>query len=576
MTPEQVTFTHFAEKVTDLVSSPTLADYWRQALPLMQAITGAKGVAIIVPDVITVSHGKISAEGQRHIESHIRQEPAPASLLQRNHWLRSGFSLRRTINIEEFVHIPISRTDQHAGVAILVFEKEQAPEEFTPLQRQLVDLLFSLAIMHGKLRRSEQRQNMMDTLFDVTQDIASTLDLSAVLQETTNLTCQVLNAEAAALMQVDFQTNELIFSIPTGEKGAQLHQTRMPMNRGVAGWVARTGKPLIVNDPAQDVRFNRNVDKKTGFITRSIVCVPLQIRGQTIGILEVLNKRDSKGFSEEDLQWLLNLAPQAAIAVENARLYQSLRRENQQVIAIHEEVRHHLARDLHDGPAQDLSAMIMGTQYARRLLEKAPEKISEALAEIETLARQANTNIRTMLFELRPIVLETKGLVAAIQAYIAQETRRDHNSIVYHLSVIDNSTLETEASSMIFSIIQEALNNIRRHAQAKNVWIRIFRNDTTWVAEIEDDGQGFEVSKVMSHYENNNSFGLLNMKERAQLVGGVLQIVSPAPGKQNGTCVRLSIPLAYLLALQKQDGNRYEEKQGYLTPTHSPHHSMVH
>jgi len=571
MTTEQITFTHFAKQITHLVSSPTLTDFWQHALPLIQAIMGAKGVMVTVPHDVTASHGEISSEARQHIESYMRQDDANTTLLQRNHWLRSGFSLRRTVGNEVCIHVPISQTDPLAGMVIFVFSAEQAPETFTPLQRQLLELLFGIAIMHNKLRQSEQRQNMLGTLYRVTQDIASTLDLSAVLQETTNLTCQVLNAEAAALMQVDFQTNELIFSIPTGEKGAQLHQTRMPMNRGVAGWVARTGKPLIVNSPAQDIRFNRNVDKRTGFVTRSIVCVPLQIRGQTIGILEVLNKRDSKGFSEEDLQWLMNLAPQAAIAVENARLYQSLQKENQQVIAIHEEVRRQLARDLHDGPAQDLSAMIMGTQYARRLLEKAPEKVGEALTEIEALARQANTNIRTMLFELRPIVLETKGLVAAIQAYIAQETKKEHNELSYHLSVIDNSALGSRASGMIFSIAQEALNNVRRHAQAKNVWIRIFRNDTTWIVEIEDDGRGFEVHKVLSHYGSRNSFGLLNMRERAQLVGGALQVLSPAPGKKQGTCVRLSIPMAYLFELQKQKEESRGEKPGSFVTSYQHH-----
>ncbi len=554
----------FFKSLMTLPTTTSLEQFWRQALPALMALVEAQGAMVIIPGVITAESGEIAPEAKDYLAEWKREYREGLTANQRHHWLESGLMLIREAGNYVFAHLPISKDNLSAGVVTFIFPSENASPEIAPSEQQLLAYFFDVVLTRYQLQLTQQRINQVEKLYEVAQHIAFSLDLSQVLQETTDLTCQVLDAEAAALMLVDFQTQELIFEIPTGEKKAQLRQSRMPMSRGVAGYVARTGEAVIVNDVRHDFRFNAHVDEKTGFVTRSILCVPLQIRGQTIGVLEVLNKKSPDGFTQEDLRWLENLAPQVAIAVENARLYESVRQENKQVISIHEEVRHQLARDLHDGPAQDLSAIIMGIQYARRLLQKAPEQIPDALNEIESLARQANLNIRQLLFELRPIVLETRGLVAAIQSYVIQVTKGEANAPAYHLSVMSNEIdLEPEMSGMIFSIVQEALNNVRKHARAENVWIRIFSDEKSWVVEVEDDGVGFDVSSVLDHCEERNSLGLLNMQERARYVGGVLQVVSPVEeATKKGTLARLTISKAYLHVQQFKPLLEHQQRNG--------------
>jgi len=373
--------------------------------------------------------------------------------------------------------------------------------------------------------------------------MVSTLDLNQLLVHTTGLATSILNAAAASLMLVDELHHELIFEVALGEKGALLLHTRMPIDKGVAGAVATSGKPLIVNEAARDARHAWQFDVQTGFLTRSIICVPMQIKGMTIGVLEVLNKYSGEGFDHEDEQLLMTIAGQAAIAIENARLYQSLREERDRTIKAQEDARRELARNLHDGTVQLLAAISMNIDHLERLIRLKPQ---EALAEVESLralSRQATRQARLMLFELRPVILETRGLVAAMSAYVEQLASGE--SYVVHL---DADTLPGRLSPKIertaFLILQEAINNVKRHAKAKNVWVRLKLEPAALRLEIEDDGVGFRLADLEGAYDERGSLGLLNMRERAEMVEGKLSIESLSEGRERGTRVTLAIPLA--------------------------------
>ena len=137
-----------------------------------------------------------------------------------------------------------------------------------------------------------------------------------------------------------------------------LEGKRMPADKGIAGWVATHREALIVDDVNRDDRYYRNIAQDYDFTTTSILCVPLIAKGRVIGVLQVLNQEPGKYFNAEDQEILSTFAAQSAVAIENARLYQSLREERDRIIAIEEDVRRRLARDLHDGPAQMLAAVI--------------------------------------------------------------------------------------------------------------------------------------------------------------------------------------------------------------------------
>jgi signal transduction histidine kinase len=390
------------------------------------------------------------------------------------------------------------------------------------------------------LARTRQRLTELSLLYEVATAMGSTLELSVLLQSMMQVTQTALRSEACTLMLLDEDRRELIFEIPLGEKQDELHRFRIPLDQGLAGWVARTGRPAIVNDLRNDPRFLAEVDASSGFLTRAALCVPLLVRGQVIGVLEVLNKQDSAPYTTNDLALLTTLAGQAAVALDNARLFRSLREEHERLLAAEEEVRKNLARDLHDGPAQDLAAISMGLEVTRRLLELDLARARRELDGVESLARRATRQIRTLQFELRPLALETRGVRAALETYIQQLNQS--RATQYTLEVDGcKGRLPTPVEQATFSIVQEALGNTRKHGQATRVDVRMHERADQWTIEVSDNGQGFDVNSVLKGYENRGSLGLLNMHERAATIGGQLTIHS-APGQ--GTHVTLQIPCA--------------------------------
>ena len=130
---------------------------------------------------------------------------------------------------------------------------------------------------------------------------------------------------------LDVETNELTFNVATGEKGAALREIRLPVGKGIAGWVAEHKEPLLVPDAYADPRFNREADKMSGFQTRSILCVPLMIQERILGVVQVLNPRGRESFAEGDRRVFTSFADQAAIAVENTRLYEEIKQRAEEL-----------------------------------------------------------------------------------------------------------------------------------------------------------------------------------------------------------------------------------------------------
>jgi signal transduction histidine kinase len=212
------------------------------------------------------------------------------------------------------------------------------------------------------------------------------------------------------------------------------------------------------------------------------------------------------------------------------------------MIEIQDEARKKLARDLHDGPTQSIAAIAMRINFARRLMERNLKATADELYKIEDLARRTTKEIRHMLFTLRPLVLESQGLVVALEA-MSEKMRETYNQNV----LVDADPkiipmLEMGKQTIVFYIAEEAVNNARKHAQAAHIWVRLKGLDENLaVLEVEDDGVGFNVGSVSSSYDQRGSLGMLNMRERAELVNGVIRIDS-AEGK--GTCIQVLIPLS--------------------------------
>ncbi|RLT35587.1 MAG: GAF domain-containing protein [Chloroflexi bacterium] len=419
---------------------------------------------------------------------------------------------------------------------------------------QFVQFITDNGLRHRQLNITRRRLDQVSLIAQVSQSLNSTLDLDVVLQDTTEMTAYVLQAQAATLFLTDERHNELLFYVPTGKAGGVLREMRIPITQGVVGWVATNRQSIIVNDAARDQRFSGQVDAETGFHTQNILCVPLLSQGRLVGVLEVLNKEAKGGFTQEDQVWLEAMASQAAVALENAHLFQNLRKEQERMIRAEEEIRRQLNRDLHDGPAQLLNLIIMNVGVARQLLErKRYDTVHSELDLLENLGRHANREIRTLLFELRPVILESQGLLPALRSYIRQlgEAIASQAQISaqmpkpeLHLQAADLPiALTPQAEKHIFSVAQEAINNIRKYAEAENVWVHVGIEGASLIFSVEDDGKGFDLASVQKNYASRGSFGLLNMYERTEMLEGVLNILSPSPSTGKGTLILGRLPV---------------------------------
>jgi len=168
----------------------------------------------------------------------------------------------------------------------------------------------------------------LKTLNEIVQAINSALEPKVILRIIMEKTADLIKAEGWSVLMLDRDKEELVFEAAAGEAGAKLIGLRLKIGQGVAGWVARKGESLIVPDVTTDRRFYSGVDKKTKFITKSILCVPMKRRGEIIGVVEVVNKVDGEPFTYDDLEIFENLVAHITIALENANMYRKLEESN--------------------------------------------------------------------------------------------------------------------------------------------------------------------------------------------------------------------------------------------------------
>ena len=376
----------------------------------------------------------------------------------------------------------------------------------------------------------------------VNQELVSEMDLDQLLKRILRSAIEAVQGQAGALLLLDPAGQELIFSVVEGGGGEALQGQRMDRNQGLAGWVVSQSEPLIITDVQKDDRFYESIPRGVDFEVTSQICAPLIVKGEPIGVVQVLNKAEGQRFDEDDLSLLTSFAAQSAIAIENTRLYQDLRRERDRLIAVEDEVRKRLARELHDGPTQLLAVLISNINFIGSLAVVEPDKVEDELSALLPVAEKALRQLRTLLFDLRPVILETQGLVPALQQYV--ERQQEMDDLNYALQ-IDHfaGRLTPLAERAIFGIVQEAVGNVRKHAAAESVWISVAERNGELRVEVRDDGAGFDVEQLHAEYDQRGSLGLLNMRERAESIGGTLSLQSE-PGA--GSTITLTAPLSPL------------------------------
>jgi signal transduction histidine kinase len=298
---------------------------------------------------------------------------------------------------------------------------------------------------------------------------------------------------------------------------------RIPVIGTLTGQAVLSGKPVLINDYTANTIEVRTPSSRTD----SLLVVPLQVEGVAIGAINVANK--AGGFTENDARILGYLADVAAIAIENARL-----REKAERLAIVEE-RQWLARELHDSVTQAMYSVTLYAEAARMALAAGKlEVVSENLIELQAMAREALFDIRLLIFELQPPILEGKGLAASLRIRLAAVESRA--GLITDIQVEGGQPLSLPVEEDLYRIALEALNNVVKHARAQHVKVYIGFDNHRIYLKITDDGQGYE--PVIAR--ESGGMGIRSMEERAERLKGKLEIRS-VPGQ--GTSVNVEVPL---------------------------------
>jgi signal transduction histidine kinase len=378
------------------------------------------------------------------------------------------------------------------------------------------------------------------TIFDAAADLSATLDLELVLDLALD-TCAKAIAEGGA---VDAElvsalllfTDDRLYVASARRLDHADWRVSLHGDQGVIGEAVIAEAPRLSGKPKSDPELRHLSALRD---CHEALCIPIASTLETYGVLLFAHPQP-RYFGIERVELLEALAHQITIALQNAQLYRELEQEKERITEIQDEARKKLARDLHDGPTQTVAAIAMTINFARRLVERDPKAAAEELLKVETLARNTTREIRHMLFTLRPLILESRGLVAALGQLSEKmhDTHRQNVLIEAESEVADD--LELGKQGVVFYIAEEAINNARKHAEAEHIWVRMKRRGDQFVLEVEDDGVGFNVGAVDSNYEQRGSLGMVSMRERTELVNGELNIRS---AEGDGTCITVIVPL---------------------------------
>ncbi|MBN1315183.1 MAG: GAF domain-containing protein [Anaerolineales bacterium] len=383
------------------------------------------------------------------------------------------------------------------------------------LRALIADLERRVEERTSDLRRLALR---LETSVRVSREISSILDLDELLSKVTDLIRTAFGYYAVNIFLMDAERGVLEY------RGIQSGSHKLTVGPGsLNGIVAENNHVLLVNDVSQDSRYQADPNLPD---TRSELIAPMRVGNRIIGTLD-LQSTQINAFREEDVPVAQGLADQLAIAIENAHLY-----ERSRDLAVLEE-RNRMARELHDSMNQALFSVVLFAGAGLEEAEKAGQKsIQRYLARIERMAHQALKEMRLMIFEMRPIVLEQRGLVGALEQRLM--TVEEKAGIDVNLTTEGDLALPPEQEEAIYRIIQEALNNSLKHAAATEATVSIISNNDRIDVTVADNGIGFDQEKQA----HKGTVGLISIRERAEALGAVLQVESEL-GK--GTCVRLSL-----------------------------------
>lgn len=405
--------------------------------------------------------------------------------------------------------VPFYSSGRLSGGAYLKFSLEMTME-----QRTLVEALSGE--VGTAIEAAQQRTRDLMTLYQVDESIRAERNMNRLLESVLTRMMERSGAEAGFAYLVD--QDGVLRLVWARDFDGIIHQGGAVST--FAKEVAEARTPLMTSDAPTETMLK---------CASHAIGVPM-LEGEHLEGVLVLAYQHNPPLEGAGVQLLALMANQATLAVRNARAY--LYSEE---LAINEE-RNRIAREIHDGIAQSLAFTAIKLDLAERLLERDPEKARTEIVLSKQTLREQIKEVRRSIFALRPIDLERFGLVETVKKYVT-DFGEQHN-ILTDLSVQGEVSLSPSDEAVIFRILQESLNNVAKHSQAKRVWVSLVAGESVTLM-VGDDGKGFDPSLVGERVTTAGGLGLKQMRERIEARGGSYHIDSQLG---QGTTVTVTLP----------------------------------
>jgi len=400
-------------------------------------------------------------------------------------------------------------------------------DDFTETDIEMIGALANqaaVALDNARLFANEQRRvEQFRALNEVGRHIAALLEIETLLDQLVQSIQQAFNYYLVEIGLVE--NGRVVFKARSSRAAnSSFSPFQLEIGQGITGQAVASNQPIVVSDVRHDERYLQFSHHET----RSELAVPIQVKSRVIGVLNIQSDQYD-AFEQSDVELMQALASQAGIAIENAQLYEQAKQ-----IAVFEE-RQRLARELHDSITQSLYGMGMYAQAANAQLSKAEwSQVSKHIKQIEETAEEALTEMRLLLFELRPPVLEDEGLEAALQSRLSMVENRSGLQAEFNTTLTKRLPPLTE--EILYRIAQEAFTNVLKHAHASKIQVSLNQENDQIIMGIKDDGVGFDNSSATQ----KGCLGLISMQERAEAAGGHLAVDSHTG---SGTAIRVVVPI---------------------------------
>lgn len=475
------------------------------------------------------------------------------NLLVLNAKKKGTFLKKRQVGIEglkSYLAVPIE-VDEHLWGVFVVFSRNKMFAESESKFFGSMAKEFAFSIEQLRLFRSLQKEvKTLKTLDEAGKALSKSLHLEQVLSAITAFLNELIGASHSYVFLVDEKRHLLVGAAASEQRSESVRKFELKMNDNtLIPLSARERHPFVIENASQDARVSKRWLKT--FKSRSLLTVPLIIKERVMGVAILDESRYFRKFTGEEVEKVVGMSSQIAVAIENATLHHSVSRHRERlqtlssaIVNIQEEEHRRIAKKLREEGGESLIAIRKELLCLQEKLEGSSggisEETSQQLKQMDTQMGAAAELLRVLSHGLRPAILDESGLLSTVKWYIQEFESQNRTKL--HLqtnSVPKRFPARTEI--LLFRVIQEALSNISEHSNAESAILSLEKREPYVHLYITDDGKGFDVKRYFSSpLVIRKGIGILGMKERIELAGGTFYIDS-TPGK--GTRISIRIPL---------------------------------